>query len=276
MEQEFYIYKITCLPTNKVYIGQTQKLKHKDGKPYNYGIAGRWCDHVSTSKKSDSPLHTAIREYGIQSFTQELIETVSQETVDEREAYWIRELNTKVPNGFNVVSQTRCKHRDSTSIANLYLSTATEVELKVIKNNGIPKLVYVYVTTPTERKRFTFGQSKDSCFKEALDDATEFVNIFSNNNVKIKQDKLLEFQSKVLQKVRIVPFNKTIVAVYLKSETEQKRVCFGGKHIDFEDAKQKAEEFVSGLNYIVLENNLSKSRQQVATLPDEADSGEEK
>jgi group I intron endonuclease len=266
MEQTCYVYKITCIPENKCYIGQTQKYKYKDGKPYNYGIAGRLCDHASTSKRKDTPLCVAIREHGIEAFKIECLETVTSITADEREAYWITSSNTVVPNGYNVMSHSRCKHRDSSSVSQVYLDKAESVELKNINKEGKPRLVYVYITTSTERKRFTFGQSISSSFEDALTEANLFIKPFEERGVRIIDSNALPFDGEHLSKVRLVTFNKTMVAVYLKTKNnDQKRICFGGKTIVYEDAIKKARDFINRLTFDVLEDTLLKSWQQVAT-----------
>ena len=278
MEQEYYIYKITCIPENRVYVGQTQKFKHKDGKPYRYGIAGRWCDHVSSSRVKESPLSLAIQEHGADQFTHEMLEQVSEGTADEREAYWIQHLNSQVPQGFNVKSHSRCKHRETTSIASLYLNSATEVEQRVIKREGVPRLVYVYVTLPSEKKRFVFGQTKGSLFEDTLEESNAFVKLFEESGVHIKYETTrTQFATQELRKIRLVPFNKTMVAVYITPKSGlRQRTCFGGKHVSFEDATKLALEFVNGLTCDVIENTLFKSRQQATTFTDEATSVEDK
>jgi len=273
---EVHIYKVTCLLTNKSYIGQTQRYKHKNGKPYSYGVLGRWCDHVSSAKRSDSPLHVAIREHGPGNFTHELLETTTDLRADQREAHWIHLLGTAVPNGYNVNVHSRCKHRDSDNPAAIYLDTATDVELKCVNRNGTPTLVYVYVTTPDGKERLTFGQSKTSTFEQALGDATRCIEVFKNNGVRVKGDKRSQFENREIQKIRLVPFNKTMVAVYLTVDNNQTRICFGGKHVTYDDSVKNAREFVQGLSTTVIEDNLSKSQQQVATSPDEASPGVEK
>lgn len=258
MNQEYYIYEITCLSTNKSYIGQTQKFKHKNGKPYHYGVAGRWCDHVSSARRSNTPLHEAIREHGLECFTYRTVETVSEEEVDNRETHWITTLNTAVPNGYNVAVHSRCKHRKTSDIGNLY-PDATSVEVKHIHRNGIPKLVYVYIGTPTGRKRLTFGQSKSDTFETALEKAQQVVNQYRERGVQIIPYKRSQFTGQQLKKVRLVPFNKTMVAIYITDQQDHKtRICFGGKHVTYEDAKKQANEFISGLSITCVENNLSK------------------
>ena len=266
--QEYYIYKITCLPTGKCYIGQTQKYKYKAGKPYKYGLTGRWCDHVSSSRKSDAPFHLAIREHGADAFKVEFVETVTESSADEREAYWIQQ----VPQGYNVMKHSRCKHRDVSTIVNLYVEKATSVELKTVHRDGIPRLVYVYITMPDEKKRITFGQSAESSFEDAKEEADAFLRVFTEKGIPVKDDnKRRPFEGQLLRKIRLVPFNKTMVAVYLTTnDNKQTRICFGGKTVMYDVAVEQARTFIRGLQSVVLEDNLSKSQQQVAPCSVEA------
>jgi len=258
MEQEYYIYQITCIPTNKSYIGQTQKYKYKQGKPYQYGVAGRWCDHVSSAKRSDTPLHQAIREHGLGNFTHQILETVTEETADVREAYWISLLHSSVPNGYNVASHSRCKHRTSSNVSDIY-PDATSVELKHIHRDGIPRLVYIYVDTPAGRKRLTFGQGESKSYERALEEAQGVLDQYQLRGVPVKQDKHAQFMGQQLKRIRLVPFNKTMVAIYITDQTNQQtRICFGGKCVTYEDAKQNAYQFLCGLTSDYVEDNLSK------------------
>lgn len=92
-----YIYKITNLINNKIYIGQT---KHT--------IEQRFKSHVKQAKaniKSDhSILHEAIRKYGEENFKTEFLdEACSKEELDIKEKYWIKELKSQNKNiGYNI------------------------------------------------------------------------------------------------------------------------------------------------------------------------------
>jgi group I intron endonuclease len=256
-EQECYIYKITCLPEQKSYVGQTQKYKYKDEKPYRYGIAGRWCDHVSSARSSETPFHKSIREHGAENFIYEMIERVDDVDADERETHWIRELNTLAPKGYNVMSHSRCKHRQGTTVADIYLRSATAIELKTICRDGSPRLVYVYVTTPTEMKRFTFGQSLSASYEEALAEANAMLDKFREAGVTVKDsNKRSPFENQQLKKIRLALFNKTMVAVYITTNSGQQRICFGSKKIPYEKALEKARLFIDELQTDVLEDNL--------------------
>lgn len=74
-----YIYKITCIINNKIYIGQTTK-----------NINVRFNEHCRDSKKFDYPLYRSMRKYGIENFIIELIEECSINELNDRECYWIK------------------------------------------------------------------------------------------------------------------------------------------------------------------------------------------
>lgn len=88
-----WIYKITNLVNNKVYIGQTRR-----------SVEDRWRDHCTLTKsKHKSLIRLAIAKYGQDSFKIEIIDECS--SVDElntREQVRIKELNTLSPNGYNL------------------------------------------------------------------------------------------------------------------------------------------------------------------------------
>ena len=81
------IYKVTS-PSGKIYIGQTIHTLEERIKGHN--------------KKSTNCtlLKRAIDKYGDE-MVYEIIETVPHKLLDERETYWIKELNSLAPNGYN-------------------------------------------------------------------------------------------------------------------------------------------------------------------------------
>lgn len=66
----------------------------------------RWKNHVSAAKSSKcySPVFAnAILKYGIDAFDHQVLEVVStQEAADSAEACWIKQLNSRVPHGYNL------------------------------------------------------------------------------------------------------------------------------------------------------------------------------
>lgn len=91
--KKHYIYKIVCMPNNKVYIGQTNNIKR------------RLYEHKSTlrhNKHHNEYLQRAFNKYGENSFTFEFIEECNLTNVDDRERYWIKFYKSNDKNyGFN-------------------------------------------------------------------------------------------------------------------------------------------------------------------------------
>lgn len=85
-----YIYKITNIITNKVYIG-----KHKYSKPEldpNYITSGVY-------------IQNSIDLYGIDNFIIELVDIADDvNELNNKEIYYIESLNTKYPNGYNLTN----------------------------------------------------------------------------------------------------------------------------------------------------------------------------
>lgn len=82
-----FIYKITNDLNDKVYIGKT-----------NFTLEKRWAEHLRDFQKDTEdhrPIYSAMRKYGVEHFQMELVEEVSSEnTVLEREKYWIEYYNS--------------------------------------------------------------------------------------------------------------------------------------------------------------------------------------
>ena len=88
------IYKITNRINNKVYIGQSTNIQK------------RWINHQSTSRNPNEagynyPLYQAMRKYGIDNFTFEILEECTQQQLNEREKYWIQYYNAYGDGGYN-------------------------------------------------------------------------------------------------------------------------------------------------------------------------------
>lgn len=78
------IYKTTNLINGKIYIGQDC---HNDPNYYGSGIC----------------LNNSLKKYGKENFKKEIIcECATKEELDEKEKYWIKELKSKFPNGYNL------------------------------------------------------------------------------------------------------------------------------------------------------------------------------
>lgn len=105
------IYKLTSRTERKTYIGQVALYKFKDGKPYQYGLKGRWSDHVSDAPIKTKPIAAAIVARGPQDFSIEILEIASLYELNDLEIEYIERLHTIVPFGYNVQRGGSCAHR---------------------------------------------------------------------------------------------------------------------------------------------------------------------
>lgn len=80
-----YIYKITNIQNNKIYIGKTK-----------YSIYNRFESHIRAAFKSNRKyyFYNAIRKYGKDNFKIDLIEECDNSILSEREKYWISFYNS--------------------------------------------------------------------------------------------------------------------------------------------------------------------------------------
>lgn len=102
MEKQIGIYKITNKVNNHCYIGQSRN------------IAKRWIDHCSAANSPiheayEYPLYRAIRKYGIQNFSFEILELCSINELNEKEQFWIKTLNPEynqtIGEDYNIIPQ---------------------------------------------------------------------------------------------------------------------------------------------------------------------------
>ena len=85
MMRSYDVYKITNKVNNKIYIGITSK-----------GLSARWKEHLYNAEHGcPFKLHNAIRKYGKENFSIELIDFCnSWEELEEKEKQYISEYNT--------------------------------------------------------------------------------------------------------------------------------------------------------------------------------------
>lgn len=96
------IYKITNTVNSHCYIGQSRYIET------------RWKNHkIAATNPNDRgyeyPLYRAIRKYGIENFTFEILEECSLEKLNEQETYWIQyykaDYNQTIGGDYNIIPQ---------------------------------------------------------------------------------------------------------------------------------------------------------------------------
>ena len=92
------IYKITIVPTEKCYIGQS------------VDVYRRYKEHIYSMKKQrgrddNLPIHRAMRKYGLENVYLEILERCSKEELNGREKYWISYYHSDIKRyGYNLSS----------------------------------------------------------------------------------------------------------------------------------------------------------------------------
>ena len=89
------IYKIENKINGKIYIGQSINIKI------------RWQQHKREAKcnRRNAPLYNALRKYGVDNFTFEVLEECPQELLNEKEIFWIAHYKSNDSDfGYNVLA----------------------------------------------------------------------------------------------------------------------------------------------------------------------------
>ena len=157
------IYKITNLINGKVYIGQSVNFRK------------RVSDYENLSKKkvSNRPISKAIRYYGSDNFTIEILERCGpDDDINEREKFYIKKYDASNPEkGYNVNEGNRTKYtsisRELKSKAHTGLKESADVKRK--KSNYIIAIKDNMIIIADSGKLFGdyIGKSKDM-IKNAL------------------------------------------------------------------------------------------------------------
>lgn len=87
------IYKITNLLNGKIYIGQSKDIYNRYHQHHKY--------EYKNENRSNFHLYQAIKKYGLNNFSIEVIELCPQDELNEKEIYWIKYYNS-FEQGYNM------------------------------------------------------------------------------------------------------------------------------------------------------------------------------
>lgn len=101
------IYCVEHIATGKKYVGQTRTHRENHGRYRPFGAEGRFRDHMSCALRNTKPsqcsaLYNDIRQYGREAFKWYQLEECGILENDQRERYWIAQLSTMHPVGYNL------------------------------------------------------------------------------------------------------------------------------------------------------------------------------
>lgn len=120
----------------KIYIGMTTTTLSKRRNKHKTSFK-RWCDGLG---RSCTYLFPAMKEYGFDNFKMSILEDdILKSDLDSREIYWINELNTLHPNGYN--NQTGGKHGSHNKETRSIISRAGR---QTEKSKRLPEYIYDY------------------------------------------------------------------------------------------------------------------------------------
>lgn len=143
-----YIYKIVNRVNGMIYIGQTRN-----------SINTRFIHHKSSAKRQKTYLYNAMNKYGVENFTIEQIDTASSiDELNEKEIYWIKKLNTKKPNGYNMVN-------GGNSVSGLHHTEETKRLLKIKSTGNKNALGKHNIPEESKQKMINAHKGKSSSFK---------------------------------------------------------------------------------------------------------------
>lgn len=98
MERTGHIYKITCKVNGNVYIGQTIQNVEERWKQHKYNARNK-----KKGKIVKTAICSAMRTYGVESFTFEHILDCPKSELDYHEAKLIRDYDCLIPKGYNML-----------------------------------------------------------------------------------------------------------------------------------------------------------------------------
>ena len=159
---EGIIYKITNIINNKVYIGQTINT-----------LKNRWNKHCHSN--GCRMLYNAILKYGKDNFTQEIVETVPIDKLDEREVYWISFYKSNNKQfGYNILQGGNLGRKGFSKLTKEEINKIIELDKKGVSHIKIGKMFNI------NRKTVTFILRRESNYTTKITrykDRTDFEEI---------------------------------------------------------------------------------------------------
>ena len=240
---DFYeIYKLTCKSTSKIYIGQAVKFLSRN-KPW--GTHNRWKTHITEAFKSKKDhcvaLNNALRKYGATDFIVEIIaDNIPFNEIDDLEVKLIRELNAKVPNGYNIQDGGGVYRKKLNNVIteqnSLYDSNIKESENMSTINDKNKTDEHI----PAKVKPKTVvvkGKGKKAPVNNPVDN--QHVNKIAQEPINLidKEQKQTKYRTCIIEKV--VEDQKEYIVTYVDDNDQVKKMIFTNKIKDHDITANK-------------------------------------
>jgi len=227
------IYLITNTITNVQYVGQTRshRLNHDKYRPFGY--LKRFDSHISDAKtKCKGKLtyfHNALRKYGVENFTVQLVVRCKLSDLDMWEIHYIKQFCTLYPNGYNLTTGGSENYRP--------LRVVTPDLYEPIKTRSITKSEETKTKISNTLKAVHDSpQMRELYSKKALDQHIQArKELF--NGVKIDKENINQYIR--LRNSKHGQFYKIIVG--------KMRTSFSSRFHSIEELRQQAVEFLISL-----------------------------
>ena len=184
------IYVITNQINHKQYVGKT-----------SYSIEKRFQEHIYDSHRSlgynqHRPLYMAFNKYGIDNFTIEMLEEVPEDQENEREQYWIAQLDT-YNNGYNAtLGGDGQSYIDKAKVLELYHQGYNNSQIAAIlghERSNISKIIKSFGLSSqfSAKKKVTLHQKETVLLFDSYQEAAQYLidnNISRSKNKKIVAD----------------------------------------------------------------------------------------
>lgn len=201
-----HIYVITNKLNQKQYIGKTVQ-----------SVDERFKEHLYRSKQGSHnhlPLYAAFAKYGTEHFIIEEKEEIEIEHLDERESFWIKELNTVSPNGYNLtLGGDGTVYHDRVEILKLFeqdLSFADIVRISKASEQTIYRIEEEYGIKPKINNQHKFRTiymfDLEGNFVQEFESVVKAVEFLQNSGISLSVDSA---KNNILRCCRKEPKRKT-------------------------------------------------------------------
>ena len=253
------IYKITNTITNRHYIGQTRSHRLNHGKYRPFGYIGRFNDHVSETYSNKintcKYLNSSIAKHGKEHFKCELLVRCGLDELDKYEQQFIKEYNSKYPNGYNLTDGGQKGGYQKGSKIHV---DADEIVRPDIVPHEDPDWFRKRPRSEVTKKKISDGIKLALNTEEHL---TQMMKNVQNQHLEKKFEILRDVEidsSNLDQYISIITNSKNNTKYIRIAFDRKKRISFVGKHESIENTKERAIQFMREL---VKRGNTTKLRE---------------